>query len=182
VPILLKPPGGYNSDNPAIEPGTKVAASASLLDLCPTMLEIAGVETGERRDGISLLKLAETDRRPENYPLLFEGGNHVVPNICVALLYESQAQRYLYTYNVMDAQDQLYRLSGRAGENRNLLPDRADLAEEAARRLYSVLEGGFGVDPVPGQDPRWIVYRECLRLEKGRLLPLSEGDGQIFWR
>jgi arylsulfatase A-like enzyme len=154
--------------------GTTVSTPASLLDLSPTILEIVGVESEQRRDGLSLFELARLKRRPEEYPILFEGGNHVVPNICVGVHYADagEGREHLFVYNVMDDLDQLYRLDGAAAENRNLLPERGDLLEEAVRALHEVLR----------RDPRWVVYNESLRLEKPELLPPAEADAQIFWR
>jgi arylsulfatase A-like enzyme len=174
VPIVLKPGAAAGGSSSEIAVGRTVDTPASLLDLCPTILEIAGIDGEQRQDGLSLLELLRLGRRPKERPILFEGGNHVVPNSCVGLRYtaEGDGRHYLFAYNVMDDLDQLYRLDGTVGENRNLLPEHHELLEEAVHSLHAVLR----------RDPRWIVYNESLRLEKPELLPAAEEDAQIFWK
>ena len=91
-------------------------ALASLLDLAPTVLDIAGIQTAERLDGLSLLGLAESETRPKHRPVLFEVWRHMLPNPCIGMVFTaSDGSHYSYIYNAADDRDELYQI-GRGEE------------------------------------------------------------------
>jgi hypothetical protein len=168
APLVVKPPAGVQ----AIAAGAAVEAPASLLDLAPTVLEIAGIRTGDACDGMSLLELARLGRRPADRPVLCDVWSHVVPNPCIGTVFEAAGGGLcLFSYNAADDLDELYELGGE-GEAVNVCEDAAKAAvrAEAVRRMDTLLAA----------DPRWVGYSHAFRLDYGAELPDAGGDRQLF--
>lgn len=168
VPLFLKPSAG--SDLGATH--KVVEESVSLLDLAPTMLEIAGVSTDARLDGVSLFDTLEGKARPEEKPILFEIWSHVVPNPSVGMVFcASDGNRYMYTFNVTDDLDELYRLD-RTKTLTNLIhePTVETIVQEARETLDALLE----------RDTRWFGYSQFFKLTYAEKLRTPFGDRQIF--
>ncbi len=164
VPLYLKPPKSFE-----ISAGSVVETPASLLDLFPTICEIVGLEIPERIDGMSLLSLRDAEHRPEDRPVMFDVWNHVVPNPCVGRILEENGRKYLYSYNAMIPEDELYDLSekGRIG---NIINDDEDLRRRLRLRMDHSLSA----------DARWEVYKGYFRLEYAAELELTPHDNQKF--
>lgn len=166
VPLFVKPAGSFLQDS---GPAT-VDAPVSLLDLAPTILELAGVQPAVRLDGHSLLESLRGNTRPEERPILFEIWSHVIPNPCVGTVFTgSDGRDYLYTFNTSDPMDELYAVGPL--ELRNLWKDESarQLRVEAIRCLHARLSA----------DERWKGYRGFLELTYPEVLSAG-GDRQLF--
>jgi arylsulfatase A-like enzyme len=167
VPIFLKP-----SRAEGFGGGTTVDTPVSLVDIAPTFLELAGVESPEMCDGVSLLRTMSGEERPEDRPILFEIWSHVMPNPSVGFVFrsESEEELYLFAYNATDEIDELYRLERRRGLT-NLFVDSefSTVVDEAVEKLYAAL----------ARDQRFRSYRNFLELEYAGLLS-GGGDRQHF--
>lgn len=168
VPLLTKAPASFRSAEVAKECPEPV----SLLDLAPTIFEIAGMRTEERLDGISLLPFitgAAARGRPEDKPILFEVWNHVVPNPCIGMVFRSSEEKLCsFAYNAADDQDELY-LLGAEEEVINRIVEEESIYAEAVETFSHVLEN----------DPRWFGYSEYFTLEYAERLS-GCGDRQLF--
>ncbi len=168
VPLVFKPPADFSLP----QLGQEVAGPCSLLDLAATLLEIAGIETPERMDGVGLLTAASGASRPQDKPILFEVWNHVVPNPCVGTVFTADDGRlYSYLYNATDELDELY-LLGAEEELYNRIedPQLKKLRIEAIQTLTARMQA----------DPRWFGYSQYLLLEYADLLPRRSGNRQLF--
>ncbi|MFO8078948.1 MAG: sulfatase-like hydrolase/transferase [Armatimonadota bacterium] len=163
VPLVAKLPGGEAA-------GTRYDELVTLLDIAPTVLELAGVEPAERLDGESLLPLIRGERAGRERPFIFEAGWHVAPNPAVSYFAEIDEQLLMYTYNLTSDFDELYDLDARP--MRNMAGDEAmvDVKREMIRRLGAFLQA----------DPRWNCYWHTFRLDHYELLELDGGDFQMF--
>lgn len=179
VPLAVKLPGGEAG-------GQTVDAMVSLLDLAPTLLEVAGVTPQERLDGESLLLLIREDasvlreKQERDRPFIFECGWHVCPNPAVSLFAEPESgwkptlhdggRRLMYTYNLTSQFDELYDLDDPSYRNLAGDADYAEVKAEMIRRLGAFLAA----------DARWACYWHTLRLDKYEHLDVAEGDFQMF--
>lgn len=163
VPLVAKLPGGEAA-------GTVVSAPVTLLDIAPTLLELAGIAPLDRLDGESLLPLIRGERTRRETSFIFEAGWHVCPNPAVALVEEIEGRSLMYTYNLTSEFDELYDLDDRS--HRNLARDdsEAGVRVEMIRRLGAFLQA----------DARWDCYWHTFRLDHYQLLDLDGGDFQMF--
>ncbi len=163
APLAVKLPGKDAA-------GRRVDELVSLLDIAPTLLEVAGITPAERLDGVSLLPMIRGERAERGRPFIFEAGWHVCPNPAVAYFAEIDDRRLMYTYNAASDLDELYDLDDR--DYRNLARDEsaAEVRVEMIRRLAAFLEA----------DPRWNCWWHCFRLDHYRRLGIGEGDFQMF--
>jgi N-acetylglucosamine-6-sulfatase len=91
TPMLVRGPG--------IEPGTRTSATATIVDLVPTFLDIAGAEPGLLTDGTSLLDLWQGLEEEELYPggVLLQGGPYKPETGKTGWLYRGlRTDRYTY--------------------------------------------------------------------------------------
>jgi len=177
VPIILKLPRNYK---PTVNNLSKITDSSgvtcetpcSLLDIAPTVLEIAGIEIPERLDGFSLLNTLTGEARPKNKPILFDVWNHVVPNPSIGMIFKSQnGKHYMYTYNTTHNIDELYDIAPHS-ELKNLfgIPEYETLYREALIAMNECLS----------LDERWEVYKGYFQLENAEKLNLPPQDTQKF--
>ena len=106
VPLVLVAPG-------RIEPGTVVETPVSLLDLYPTLLELADLPRRGGLDGESLLPLLADPKRERAVSMTYQRGNHAV---------RSNRWRYI---RYADGSEELYDHDSDPREIRNLA-DAAD--------------------------------------------------------
>jgi arylsulfatase A-like enzyme len=171
APLIVKPPRGG-----ALGRGATVAAPASLLDLAPTVLEAAGIESPDACDGMSLGRLAELEAqgwgRPADRPVLFDVWSHVVPNPAIGTVFQaSGGGLHLFSYNASDDVDELYALGG-GREDTSVWGESAHAAvqDEAVQLMDRLLAG----------DPRWVGYSHAFRLDYRKRLAGAGGDRQLF--
>lgn len=163
TPLAVKLPGGDAA-------GGRCDALVSLLDIAPTILEVAGIAPAERLDGESLLPRVRGQRSERTRPFIFEAGWHVCPNPAVALFAEIEGAPLMYTYNATSDRDELYDLDDRAYRNRASDPASADARLEMIRRLGAFLEA----------DARWTCWWHGFRLDHYERLGVAGGDYQMF--
>ncbi len=164
VPLSIKLPRNENA-------GASVTAPVSLLDLAPTVFELAGITPDDRLDGQSLVPLIRGTKTALDRPLLFECGWHVCPNPAVATFAKLDDGRlYMYTYNLTSEFDELYDLADPAYRDLARDPEYAEQKAGMIRRLGAILEA----------DPRWRCYWHTFRLDKYELLDFEGGDLQMF--
>ncbi len=167
APIIIKPGTASPHTGPAV-----VSQAVSLLDLAPTVLDIAGISTPTRLDGVSLLDSLAGQARPDEHPILFEVWSHVMPNPSVGTVFTAANDRdYMFTFNACDPVDELYLLDGSTCPT-NLWPDpqQQPLVDQAVATLHHRLAG----------DERWKSYRGFVELTYPDRLAAA-GDRQLFF-
>ncbi len=172
VPLVVKPAQEHREMFP---PGRTSETPVSLIDIAPTICELAGVHPTDRTDGFPLQATLRGETRPTDRPILAEVWAHVIPNPCVATVFEgTDGNRYLFSFNICDDVSELYRLdpSGTGqGELNNLFSQEEYLPilVEAIRHLDAVLAA----------DERWKGYHAYGRLVFAKHLE-GGGDMQKF--
>lgn len=120
VPFIVVAPG-------VTTPGSRSAAPVSLVDLYPTLAELAGLPRPAHLDGRSLVPLLSNPKQEWNHPTLstFRFGNHAVV-----------ASRYKYI-RYADGSEELYDQQQDPREWNNLAsrPDLARTKQELARMI-----------------------------------------------
>ena len=106
VPLALVAPG-------RTQPGTRVETPVSLLDLYPTLVELAGLPAKADVDGTSLVPLLQEPQRERTVAMTYLKGNHAV---------RSKRWRYI---RYADGTEELYDHSRDPGELTNLALDRS---------------------------------------------------------
>ncbi len=101
VPLLVKGPG--------VPPGRRVPTPVSLVDIAPTLLQLAGIAVPEGLDGVDVAPLwSEGDRELENRYLFSEADhNNVEHDITRAVRYKS----FKLHFNRLSREYRLYDLS-----------------------------------------------------------------------
>lgn len=123
VPLIIAAPG-------VTTPGSRSDRPVSLLDVYPTLAELAGLPVPDHLEGASLLPLIENPRAEWDHVAITTDGfrNHTV-----------RGQRYRYTRHP-DGSEELYDLEADPDEWRNLAgdPALADVQARLAARLPEV--------------------------------------------
>ena len=101
VPLVIAAPG-------ITEPGTVVETPVSLLDLYPTLLELAGLPAAKGLDGNSIVPLFADTERERTVSMTYQRGNHAV---------RSKRWRYI---RYADGTEELYDHASDRDELRNL--------------------------------------------------------------
>ncbi len=152
VPLVVAGPGIAGGGRAAEEP------LVSLLDVLPTLCDVAGLEAPEGIRGRSLVPWLRGERTEDRHPYVTsqwetEFGFVVTP--CRML----RSKRYKYTRYAEDGGEELYDLEADPGETRTLVDDPAHAAalEEHRRLLERHLEatGDDFLDREARVDPRW---------------------------
>jgi choline-sulfatase len=137
VPLILAGPG--------VTPGQRCAQPAELLDLYPTLVELAGLPPRDDQEGLSLVPQLRDAAAPRTRPAItsHNQGNHAV---------RSARWRYI---RYADGSEELYDLVADPGEWTNL----AGRAEHAAvtaghRRFLPAIDE----PPAPGSQHRVLTY------------------------
>ena len=124
VPLLLKMPDGDARKNGA---GNRVDAKAELVDVAPTLLEVAGIARPAVMQGVSLTRLSSIAERPAysetDYP------RRAFHWSALAALRKSN---YLY---VRAPRRELYNVRSDQGASHNLAPTSPAIADTMAARL-----------------------------------------------
>lgn len=164
TPLVVKMPRSMG-----INPQTS-EAPVSLLDIAPTLLDVAGIEPGARLDGKSLLPHMQGREAPADRDLLFSCGWHVGVNFaCGIQRWDGKGNHHLYAYNVSSRIDELYDLNAVDAENLAQKPEYASVRSEMIGRLGSLLQA----------DPRWGGFLTPYRLDNYEHLPEHPGSVQL---
>lgn len=180
VPLIVKPPV---SSHTLWQPGLKIGGNVSLLDIAPTILFEAGIEIPERLDGLRLHAALAGEERPEEFCLMCEIWNHVMPNLAVGTVFKSKFGGYrFFSYNMTDDRDELYEINNNAALC-NLLSEMTHIHDyandisnpilEAHREAVCVLQKRLA------RDPRWEAYDRYIKLEYAKILDIH-ADNQLF--
>jgi choline-sulfatase len=140
VPLLLKLPGNRFA-------GQHVNATASLVDLAPTVLEVVGQKPPAAMQGGSLLPLIGSPH-PENRPS-FATGDHSERSFGWSALTSLRAGNQLY---VRAPKPELYDLVSDSGEKNNLYRVNRAAAVRLATQLDNFVKGISKGAPQPLQD------------------------------
>jgi arylsulfatase A-like enzyme/Flp pilus assembly protein TadD len=145
VPLLLKLPGGRDA-------GRRVSTRVSLVDLAPTLLDVAGVAPPPDTQGQTLLPVLASPR-PVDRPAYAET-DYPRRAFGWSSLAAWRADRFLY---VKAPRRELYDLAADPGAARNLAPERAAVVDRVARELEDFRRrtsgAGAGGSPAPAADP-----------------------------
>ena len=162
VPLAIKMPG--------VKPRA-VESPVSHLDIAPTLLEVAGVETPARLDGRSLLPLLRGETEGGDRELLFECGWHVGVNFaCGFQRWSPSGAHHLYVYNLSSTIDELYDLRSDDPDNLAAKAEHGAVRREMIERLANFLQ----------RDARWIGYWHSFRIDRFHELPRrAEADAQM---
>lgn len=155
VPLILAGPG--------ITPGQRCSQPAELLDLYPTLTELAGLPPRSDLEGISLLPQLRDDATPRARPALttHNQGNHAV---------RSEQWRYI---RYADGTEELYHLSSDPHEWSNLAhhPHHTSILAQHRRWLPRL-----DAPPAPGSAHRVLTYDPATDLAtwEGRVIRRSD--------
>jgi arylsulfatase A-like enzyme/Flp pilus assembly protein TadD len=145
VPLLLKLPGERDA-------GRRVSTRVSLVDLAPTLLDLAGVPPPPDTQGQTLLPVLASPR-PVDRPAYAET-DYPRRAFGWSSLAAWRADRFLY---VKAPRRELYDLAADPGAARNLAPERAAVVDRVARELEDFRRrtsgAGGGGSPAPAADP-----------------------------
>jgi N-acetylglucosamine-6-sulfatase len=134
IPMLMRWPKG-------IAAGTKVGEIVANIDVGPTLLAAAGVETPEFMDGASFLPLAQGKETPWREELLYEYyWERNYPQTPTVHALRGERYKYVRYHGVWDV-DELYDLREDPHERQNLIndPAHAERVEAMNVRLFEQL-------------------------------------------
>jgi N-acetylglucosamine-6-sulfatase len=156
VPMLAWSPG-------FIEPGSRTDLMVLNVDIAPTLLDLAGIETPERMDGTSFLPIlrGETlDWREEFvYQYYWE---YNFPHTPTVYALRGPRYKYMFFHGIWD-RNEFYDLEADPQEQHNLVdsPAHQELKNQMKERLFDLLEERDAVN-VQFQRPRWRQLDERL--------------------
>ena len=150
----------------------------SLLDIAPTILELAGIKPFARLDGQSLLATVKGESRPADVPILSEIWSHVLPSPAVSIVFTANnGENFLFAFNTTDRVSELYRLQEVDNDDAELTnlflkddPESTGIRQEAISTMESVLSS----------DERWKGYLSFFRLVFAEHLCDSHWNTQRF--
>jgi len=150
VPMLAYAPG-------AIRPGTVVEELVQNIDVGPTVLEVAGLETPKRMDGQSFLKLLQGKRIPWRdeafYEYYWERNFPQTPTVHGV---RTKRYKYIHYHGIWDI-DELYDLQEDPDEKHNLIgePQHAKRVDEMNKKMFDWLERTDGMLIPLRRDTKW---------------------------
>jgi uncharacterized sulfatase len=146
VPLIVRWPG-------IVAPGSVCAAPVSSVDICPTMLDLAGVADPPDAaiDGVSLARLLMGGPEPDREAIFWHYPHYHHCTPCGAV----RKGNLKLIEHFEDGSLELYDLAADIGEQSNLVGDRPDLASELAEwlRLWRRMVGAAMPEPNPAYDP-----------------------------
>jgi hypothetical protein len=157
VPLYIKP--AASDPAASAKKGAVIDRLCSLLDIAPTVLEVAGIEALAHFDGRSLFEEGAGDRK-----LLAEVFAHVLPNPAACLIFEKGKETGMYTVNFADSVDEWYYRSA-AGiwtEKNKAVP--GAVPHDILKEMLAFFDA----------DERWSAYSSYLRV----IHPGADESGQ----
>ncbi|MGH7474891.1 MAG: sulfatase family protein [Longimicrobiales bacterium] len=151
VPMLAFAPG-------FIAPGSAPDALIRNIDIAPTLLDLAGVESGHALDGQSFLPVLRGESLATDDELLYEYyWEYAFPHTPTVFALRGDRYKYIFYHGVWDLQE-FYDLQTDPQERHNLIrvPEYQDEIEDMRERLFDRLEatGGMAIPlkrPTPWQ-------------------------------
>ncbi|SUS06566.1 Acetylglucosamine-6-sulfatase [uncultured Defluviicoccus sp.] len=143
VPLLMQCPA-------VLKAGTVVGQMVANIDIAPTILDIAGVQspTGGKFDGASFWPLVRGEQVPWRTELLYEYyWEHNFPQTPTIFALRGERFKFSRAYGIWDS-DELYDFVNDPNETRNLIYDPAyrQTAETMRQKLFAELEATGGLD------------------------------------
>lgn len=130
-----------------IKPGTKITQMIQNIDLAPTMLEAAGLETPEYMDGKSFLPLVKGKEIPWRDVILYEYyWERTFPYTPTMHGIRTDRYKYIHYYGIWDT-DEFYDLQNDPDEMHNLIdsPQHRELIKKYNTWLFDILESTGGM-------------------------------------
>lgn len=170
IPFVFSGPGIFG-------PGRSVAGLASLLDLFPTLCDYAGLDSGGKMEGRSLMPWLAGERSDSPHPYVVsqwhtEWGFTIEPGRMV------RTDRFKYTHYLEGNGEELYEMKNDPGEMKNLagrpefekpLAEHRDILKEYARATHDPY---FSLEWKA--DRRWRNHKPGYRNHRGLAAPASE--------
>jgi N-acetylglucosamine-6-sulfatase len=163
VPMLMQYPA-------KLKAGLKVDKVIANIDIGPTFLEVAGLETPTQMDGKSFWKLALGQEIPWRDALLYEyywEWNYPMTPTIFAV--RGQRYKYIRAHGVWDT-DELYDLQTDPHEQHNLVqsPDHKAIVKKMNAQMFSLLRESGGLEiPLKQDRGRQFYYRNPKKSAQG---------------
>ncbi|QDU62977.1 Arylsulfatase [Planctomycetes bacterium Pan216] len=163
VPLLARWPKG-------LPKGTEVDEIVANIDIGPTLLAVAGVETPKQMDGTSFLPLAQSKEIPWRDALLYEyfwEWNY--PHTPTLHALRTDRYKYIRYHGLWDT-NELYDLKADPHETTNLIndPKHRKLAEQFNDQLFAMLRETSGDQlPLLRDRGKWYPWRLRDRAKQG---------------
>lgn len=144
IPLLVWSPGLERK-------GVTETASVSMLDIAPTLIELAGAETPAELTGRSLMPFLSASVSDWDDEVIYEYfWEFNYPHTPTQFAIRDGQWKYVRLHGVWD-QDALYDLSNDPGETRNLIadPEYLEVRLDLQQRLHAALDRGDGRGVVP---------------------------------
>ncbi|MGH7449050.1 MAG: sulfatase/phosphatase domain-containing protein, partial [Longimicrobiales bacterium] len=135
VPMLAWSPGW-------VAPGSKITPLIRNIDVAPTILALAGVQSGHDMDGRSFLPALQGQPISEDSEFLYEYyWEYAFPHTPTTFALRGDRYKYIYYHGVWDLQE-LYDLQTDPRERFNLInvPEHRARVDEMRSRLFDRLE------------------------------------------
>lgn len=140
-----------------IQPGTKVTQLVQNIDIAPTILEAAGLQTPQEMDGRSFLPLLKGEEVPWRDAIFYEYyWERPFPHTPTVHGIRTDRYKYMRYYGIWDI-DELYDLQEDPQEMHNLIhsPEHQELVKAFADRVYDWLEQTNGMQIPLRRAPMW---------------------------
>ena len=140
VPLLARCPE-------IIKPGTKIEQLVQNIDIAPTILQTAGLQTPDDMDGKSFLPLIKGRKIPWRDAIFYEYyWERNYPQTPTVHAIRTERYKYLHYHGIWDT-DELYDLQTDPEEMNNLIddPQHKKLIEELNKKLFNWLEETDGM-------------------------------------
>ncbi|MBF0198711.1 MAG: sulfatase [Planctomycetes bacterium] len=142
---------------PGIAHGKKIEASASLIDMFPTLVEFAGIKDGQQRDGVSLTPILRNPAKAKDRNIFLPG---MKPNEYAIM---NQGWRYIH---YADGTEELYNVRKDPNEWDNLAshPEhksiKKKMAASAPEKFALPIKGKDFKLVVEGENYRWVSKKK----------------------
>jgi arylsulfatase A-like enzyme len=140
VPMLVSAPG-------LVKPGATITQVVRNIDVAPTLLDLAGVQTSGDMDGRSILPLLRGESVAWEGELLYEYyWEYAFPHTPTTLAVRGDRYKFIYYPGVWDLQE-LYDLEADPDERHNLIdaPEHQARIRQMRERLWDLLEQANGM-------------------------------------
>jgi choline-sulfatase len=173
VPLIIAPPSGGSLGSPAVAlAGRRVRGLARLVDVMPTVLDLAGLPVPSGLDGVSLLGMVARDGSPSGAPPPADPTNALAGPVSYA---ETYYPRFHYNWSelvtleterwkyVRAPRPELYDVRADPRELRDVTAEHPEIAATLARHLASMNLERAGSEPTPSKlDPEALARLQAL--------------------
>jgi choline-sulfatase len=173
VPLIIAPPSGGSLGSPAVAlAGRRVRGLARLVDVMPTVLDLAGLPVPSGLDGVSLLGMVARDGSPSGAPPPADPTNALAGPVSYA---ETYYPRFHYNWSelvtleterwkyVRAPRPELYDVRADPRELHDVTAEHPEIAATLARHLASMNLERAGSEPTPSKlDPEALARLQAL--------------------